>query len=95
MGDELGKGFGRNRQIDDHDFGRAQDACDWRHVADEIEAELVVERCVDRARHADEEDGVAVRRRADHRLGTEIVAGARPVLDHELLAEPLGQCVCE
>ena len=50
IGDELGNGLGRNRWIDHHDIGHADDACDRRDVADEIEIELVVERRVDRVR---------------------------------------------
>ena len=71
--------------------GHAADARDRRDVADEIEIELVVERRVDRVRRSDQEERVAVRRRAHDRLGADIAAGARPVLDDELLAEPLRQ----
>ena len=71
--------------------GTRHDARDRRDVADEIEIELVVERRVDRVRRADQEERVAVRRRAHDRLGGDIAAGARPVLDDEWLAEPLRQ----
>ena len=91
MGDELGKGFGRNRRIDDHDFGRAQEACDWRHVADEIEAELVVQGRVDRVRQADKAERIAVGRRAYERLGGNVGPGARPVLNDDGLAQPFLQ----
>ena len=40
---------------------------------------------------ADQQQRVAVRRRAHDRLGADIAAGARPVLDDEWLAEPLRQ----
>ena len=50
IGDELGNRLGRNRWIDLHDDGHADDARDRRDVADEIEIELVVERRVDRVR---------------------------------------------
>ena len=69
----------------------ADDARDRRDVADEIEIELVVERRVDRVGERDQEQRVAVRRRAHDRLGADIAAGARPVLDDEWLAEPLRQ----
>ena len=91
IGDELGNRLGRNRWIDHHDEGRADDARDRRDVADEIEIELVVERRVDRVRRQDQEQRIAVRRRAHDRLGADIAAGARPVLDDEWLAEPLRQ----
>ena len=39
----------------------------------------------------DQQHGVAVRLGVDHGLGADVVAGAGLVLDHELLAEPLGQ----
>ena len=91
VGDELGNGLGRNRWIDHHDNGNAADARDRRDVADEIEIELVVERRVDRVRRSDQEERIAVRRRAHDRLGGDIAASARPVLDDELLAEPLRQ----
>ena len=71
--------------------GCANDARDRRDVADEIEIELVVERRVDRVRRSDKEERVAVRRRPHDRLGADIGAGARPVLDDEWLAEPLRQ----
>ena len=71
--------------------GTSDDARDRRDVADEIEIELVVERRVDRVRERRQEERVAVGRRTHDRLGANIVAGARPVLDDEWLAEPLRQ----
>ena len=91
IGDELGNRLGRNRWIDHHDVGEAEDASDRRDVADKIEIELVVERRVDRVRRTDQKERIAIRRRAHDRLGADIAAGARPVLDNELLAEPLRQ----
>ena len=66
-------------------------ARDRRDVADEIEIELVVERRVDRVRRSDQKERIAVRGRAHDRLGADIAAGTRPVVDDELLAEPLRQ----
>ena len=71
------------------DIGLANDARDRRDVADEIEIELVVERRVDRVRRAGHEKRVSVRRRTHDRLGGDIGTSTRPVLDDELLAEPL------
>ena len=72
-------------------LGRAHDARDRRDVANEIEVELVVERRVDGVRRSDQEQRVAVRRRVHDHLGPDIAAGARPIFDDELLAEPLRQ----
>jgi hypothetical protein len=66
-------------------------ACDRRDVADEIKTELVIERGVDGVPTADHEQRVAVRRCAHDRLGADIAAAARSVLDNKLLAEPLRQ----
>jgi hypothetical protein len=61
------------------------------NVAHEIVAELVIERCVDRVRRAHHEQRVAVGSGIHHRLGGDIGARPGPVLDHELLAQPLRQ----
>ena len=74
-----------------HDVGYADDAGDRRDVADEIVAELVVERHVDRRPRVDQEQRVAVGARACDRLGGDVAAGAQPVLDDEWLAEPVRQ----
>src|SRR5262249_31270752 len=60
-------------------------------VVHEIEMELVVKCRVDRAGRARQQDRVAVRGRAYDRLGSDMAAGTRPILDHERLAEPLRQ----
>ena len=72
-------------------LGTRHDARDRRDVADEIEIELVVERRVDRVRRTDQKECIAVGGRTHDRLGADIAAGARPVLDDEWLAEPLRQ----
>ena len=72
-------------------FGLAADACDRRDVAEEIEAELVVERRIDRVRRTDQQQRVAVGSRAHHGLGGNIGGSPGPVFDNELLAKPLGQ----
>ena len=38
-----------------------------------------------------QEQRIAVGRRTHDRLGSDVSAGARPVLDNELLAKPLGE----
>src|SRR5215510_11562091 len=57
----------------------------------EIEIEPLVERGVDRVGGADQQKGIAVRRRIHHAFGGDIAACARPVVDDNLLTEPLGE----
>ena len=91
IGDELGSRPRRHRRVDLQDHGHAEEAGDRCDVIDEIVAELLEQRRIDRVDRIDEEQGVAVRWRAHDRLGSDIVAAARPVLDDELLAKPLRQ----
>ncbi len=70
---------------------RPGDARDRRDVAHEIELEIAVERRVHRVGRDRHQDRVAVRRGLGDVFGADIAGGARPVLDHELLAEPLRQ----
>ena len=95
IGDELGNRFDRQRRIHLHDHGGAHDARDRSDIAEEIEIEVVVERHVDHVRRRDQEQRIAVGRRVGSGLGTDIAAGARPVVDDELLAEPLRQPVAD
>src|SRR5262245_19919837 len=74
-----------------HDAGSAYESGHRRDIADEIERELVVERGVDRVGRGDPEQRVAVGRGAHHHFGGNVGIGARPVLDHDRLAEPLSQ----
>src|SRR5262249_42069580 len=62
-----------------------------RNVADEIVVELVVQCRVDRVETTDHKQRVAVRRCAHDRLGADIAAATRSVLDDELLAQALRQ----
>src|SRR5712692_8245206 len=64
IADELGNSPRRKRWIYLHDKRIAHDARDRRDVANEVEAELVVERGVDRIRSRDHEQGMAVRGRS-------------------------------
>src|SRR5262249_30641977 len=77
--------------VHQHDVGTSEDARDRRDVADEIEIELVVERRVGRVERTDQEKRVAVGRGTHDRLGTDVAAATRPVIDNKLLAEPLRQ----
>src|SRR5262245_13304526 len=62
---------------------------DRGYIADEIEIEFLVQRDVDCIRRSRQEERIAVRRRAHDRLGGDVAAGAWPVLNNELLTEPL------
>src|SRR5215470_4884251 len=64
----------------------ARDRCD---IAEEVEAEFVVEGSIDRVRGTDCEERIAVGWGAHDRFGRDVGAAARPVLDDERLAEPL------
>ena len=74
-----------------HHKATAQQAGDGCDIANEIEFEVLVKRRIDRVRRTRKQERVAVRSRTHDGLGGDIAAGARPVLDHEWLAEPLGQ----
>src|SRR6516225_11228573 len=89
MGDKLGNRLGRNRWMHHHDEGVAADSCDRRDVTDEIEIELLIDRCADCVRPIDHQQCVPIWSRAHDHLGAYISAGAHSVLDDEWLAEPL------
>src|SRR5262249_59836290 len=91
ISDELGNGLGRNRWVDLHDERHADDARDWRDVAHEIEFEVFVERHVYRVGRSDLQKCVAVRRRPQGRLSSDIAGSTRPVVDYEFLTETLRQ----
>ena len=91
IGDELGNCLHRDRWMNLHDERHADDAGNGGDVADEIEIELLVKRCIDRVGGAHDEQRIAVRRCADRGFDRDIAAGARPVVDDDLLTEPLGE----
>ena len=43
----------------------------------------------------DQEQRIAIGRRSDDRLSSDIAAGTRPVIDNELLSEPLRQSLSQ
>src|SRR5262245_44663448 len=89
VGDEVGNRLGRNRRVHHYDEGTSKDARYGLNVANEIEIEFVVERRVGRLRRTDNEQRVSVRGCAHDRLGGDIGATTRPVLDDKRLAKPL------
>src|SRR5215468_7769308 len=89
IGDKLWDGFGGERRMHHHHVGDDNNAGDRRDVADEIEVEFVIECRVERVEGTDYEQGVAVCRRAHDRLGCDVAAGSRTVVDDERLTKPL------
>src|SRR5262249_44972812 len=89
VGNKLGKRFRGNRGMHLHDVGHAQETCDWRNVANEVEIKIVVKCRIGRVSYGDQEERVAVRGRAHDRLGGDVAATPGPVLDNEWLPEPL------
>jgi hypothetical protein len=71
--------------------GNGGNARHRRDVADEVEAEVRVERRIDGVCRDRQHQRVAVGRRPDDELGADIAGGARPVLDDERLFEPFRQ----
>src|SRR5215467_9338242 len=88
---EFRNGLGRNRRIDLHDLGHAEDAGDRRDVTEKHEVELIVERRVNSVRRGHEKERIPVWSRTDDHLCGDIAAGARTVLDYERLTERLRQ----
>src|SRR5260370_1892351 len=74
-----------------HLYGKrlTSNARDRRNVTDKIELEIFVECSVTRVRKTSQQKRIAIRGRMHDGLGGDISAGTRPVLDNELLAEPL------
>src|ERR1700726_149647 len=66
----------------------ARNGCD---VADKIILELFIQRRIDRVLKAREQERMAIGRRLYDGLGGDIAAGTGPVLDDELLGEPVRQ----
>jgi hypothetical protein len=89
IGNELGNRLRRDRRMHLHDERHADDAGNGGDVADEIEIELLVKRCVDRVGGAHDEQRIAVRRCADRGFDRNIASCAASVLDDALLPEPL------
>src|SRR5262245_56626602 len=85
VGNELGNRLGRKRWIYHHNVGLAANAHDRRDVADEIVVELVVKSRIDRVRLISQEERITVTRCTHDRLGADIGAGTRAVLDDEWL----------
>ncbi len=91
IGDELRDCLGRNRWMHHHHISYPRDAADRCDVSHEIEAEICVERGVDRIRGANLQKRIAIGGCLHDRLGGDSAGSARSVLDYELLAQPVRQ----
>src|SRR5438874_13712576 len=78
-----------DRWIHRDDERHADNARDRSDIANEIEIKIVVERRVNRGRRTDQKKRVAVRGGTCDRLRADIAAGPGPILNDELLSEPL------
>jgi hypothetical protein len=63
--------------------------------AEKDEIEIVIERCTDRVRRIDQKKRVAIRLCPHDRFGANVAAGARAILDDELLTEPFRQMLTD
>ncbi|MFZ3351486.1 MAG: hypothetical protein WA268_11530 [Xanthobacteraceae bacterium] len=81
----------RQRWINRHREIGGADTRDGDNVANEIERKAGVERLVDRVCEQRKQQRVTVRRRLRDEFGTDIAASARPVIDDDGLAEPIGE----
>ena len=75
--------------MNEHGESATREACNERDIADEIESELLVERCVDRVGRGDEQDRIAIGRCSKGLGNSQIAAGARLVLDDDRLPQTL------
>src|SRR5262249_4786371 len=82
---------GRRKGFDCKDKRDMANVGEGRDVGDEIELEILVEGGFYRVRRRGTEERVAIRGRVHDRLGRDSARGARPVLDDDLLTEPLRQ----
>jgi hypothetical protein len=88
---QVGNRLRRQRRVYHQHAHSTDDAGNRRDIADEIETKIVVKRGVPGVIRTNHQERIAIGRRPHHRLGGETAARARPVLDHELLAEPFRQ----
>src|SRR5262245_10333212 len=91
VGDELRNGLGREGWIYLHDLGDADNARDWRNVANKIVVKSFIECGVDCGGAADRKERVTVSGCSDNRLNANVTAAAWTILNDELLPKTLGQ----
>ena len=83
IGDEFWNGLGGERWIDHHDDGDTHHTRHRRHVANEIEIELVIERGIDRIRRVREQERIAIRASMHDRFGRDVGTVPRAIFDIE------------
>ena len=94
--DEVGDRSHRQRRIDHQDVGTEDDERERYEIGGRVVGQLLVQRDVDRHHRArSHQQRVTIRRRARNGERAGHAARARPILDHERLAEPLLQPLCE
>ena len=87
--DQLGDVVHREPRIDHQHIGRGADHHDRREILDRIVRQVSAQTHRHRVRaRGGDADRVAVGRRLGDRVGADIAAGADPVVDHDLLAQP-------
>src|SRR5262249_30570464 len=83
IGDELGDRPRWNREVRYHDVVHTGDSSNRREVEAEIKTKFSVKRSTDRFYRSDEDERIPVGEPSHARLGGDIAARARPVLDDE------------
>jgi hypothetical protein len=91
VGDEFRDASPWTRLRDDHDERKARKARDLGDVPQVVERDVLIEARIDRIRRNGPLERVAVGRRANDGLGSDIVACARPIFDDEALAKATGE----
>src|SRR5262249_60261844 len=95
VSNELGNSLRWNGWINHHEKRDANNASNWRDVAEKKETKVVVQRRVDRRRSVNHEERIAVWRRLHDCLGSDIGAVAGPILNDEWLAKALGEMLAD
>ena len=79
----------------DDDVRRGGEQRHCGKILDEVVVELAVQRHIDGVRDVAHQQRVTVGRRLRRELGTDVGAGARPVVEDNLLGKALGQLAAE
>ena len=88
IGEEFIEGVGRHRRVDHQHIGHVGNLHDGNEVLERVVTHLLVKRLIDRdGAYRVDDQRIAVGRGAHHRLGADIAAAARAVLDDERLPQ--------
>ncbi len=77
--------------MDDQDQRLAGETRDRSDIAQDVKTQIGEEGGIDRVGRTDQQQRVAIRRRAHDHLGRRVARCAGQILNHERLAEPIGQ----